>query len=125
MKASDIRAAVEASKAKWPQKTVEVKPWGCSVLVRGMSLGDRCDYQHFIGKSDKNADLYRLKLLSITVCDEDGERLFPDNDGEEFGELPGSHLDDLTDVALDLSFRSDEELEEQEKNSQSGEANGS
>lgn len=125
MNADEIRAKIEAAKQKWPERDVYVPHWDATVKVRGMSGEQRCDYQAYTSASDHNAERFRLKLLSLCVCDEAGELLYPNNHGAEYGEVPGVQLDRLTDAALELSFMTDSEIKELEKNSQTMAENGS
>lgn len=110
---------------------VEVPEWGGSVFVKGMTGTERDAFESSIvqqrGKSASvNMINIRAKLASLTICDEEGERLFTDKDVKELGKKSAAALQRVFDVAQKLSGISsddiDELAEEMEKNPTDGSA---
>lgn len=110
-------------------ETVPVPEWGGDVIVRGLT-GDELDaFQGSIrqfrpsldGKGMEAVliqDGMRAKLLVRCLIDENGERLFTDQDAPALGAKNGSVIDRLYDVAARLSGLSEEEKAELEGNSE-------
>jgi len=115
---------------------VFVKEWGDDVIVRGLT-GDELDaFQGsvrqfrptFDGKGMEAVlvqDGMRAKLLVKCLVDENGDRLFTDQDASALGAKNGSVIDRLYDVASRLSGLSEDEKAELEGNSDPAESAGS
>jgi len=106
---------------------VQVPEWGGMVCVRGLSGAERDDFEGSIvetkGKKTKlNTHNIRAKLVSLSVCDEDGERLFGAGDVRALGNKSAAALERVFKVAQRLSGISDEDVEELEKNSSDGQS---
>ena len=89
-------------------EVVPVPEWGGSVLVRGLTGRERDLFEASIvrmreGGVSASLENIRARLVSMTVIDEDGCRLFDDRDVRALGEKSGSVLDRLFDVARRLS----------------------
>lgn len=108
-------------------ETVPVPEWGGEVIIRGLT-GDELDAYQASRRQFRNAgtpqqeliyvqDNARASLLAKCLVDEDGERLFTDQDAGELGQKNGKVLDRLYDVAARLSGLSGEEQEAMEGNS--------
>ncbi|MGW4986313.1 hypothetical protein ACWEQ3_01500 [Streptomyces mirabilis] len=89
---------------------VPVPEWGGSVRVAGMTGADRNSYQASMVVLGPNGSVQRLnmadqlaKLLSRSLVDEDGNRLFSDKDIKALSAKSGAVLDRLGDVAMRLS----------------------
>lgn len=100
---------------------VEVPEWGGYVFVRGMTGAERDSFEASVvdirGSSQKiNMLNVRAKLVSLTVCDENGERIFEDADVIELGKKSALALQRLFDIAQRLSGLSKEEVNALEKN---------
>ena len=70
------------------KELVHIPEWGGDVYVRGMSGEARDKFEMLIlqtnGKSKKaNTENFRAKLASMTVCDENGDLLFTEDDVKE------------------------------------------
>ena len=64
---------------------VTVPDWGGDVFIRVMTVGERDAYEReWIGKRETGIDNFRAKFLARCLCDENGKRLFSD---EEVGLL--------------------------------------
>lgn len=98
---SDILA-----KRDLPQEEVDLTPFGLdgSVLVRGMTAGERDAYEISMARRGARAiKNVRARIVSLTVIDEDGKRLFSEKDIDELGKLSAAPLDRLFGVGLRLS----------------------
>ena len=100
---------------------VEVPEWGGDVFVRGMTGTERDSFESSVidirGSSQKvNMSNIRAKLVSLSVCDEKGNRIFEDSDIIELGKKSAFALQRIFDVAQRLSGLSKEEMKALEKN---------
>lgn len=100
---------------------VVIPEWEGSVFVRGMTGAERDAFESSVvdirGTSQKiNMLNVRAKLVSLTTCDEDGNRLFEDADVIELGKKSASALQRIFDVAQRLSGLTKDELKALEKN---------
>lgn len=97
---------------------------GAVAIVRGMSGTDRDSYEAGLvvqrGKrSSVNLQDIRAKLVVRCLINEDGSRVFADEDYAEAGRMRADLLDRLYKVAQRLSGVSDEDVEELGKSSPS------
>ncbi|QTD96965.1 phage tail assembly chaperone [Streptomyces cyanogenus] len=106
---------------------VDVPEWGGEVIVRGLT-GEERDAYEASRRQIRNAgtpqqelvilsENMRAGLLVKCLIDENGDRLFTDQDAGLLGMKNGRTLDRLFDVASRLSGLSDEEAEQMEGNS--------
>jgi hypothetical protein len=97
---------------------VEVPEWGGTVRVRALSGRERDAYEAGIvqvrGDGSRNVTLenIRSRLVSLTVVDESGERIFSDGDVKALGEKSAAALERVFDVARKLSGLSEDDVEE-------------
>ena len=111
-------------------ETVEVSEWGGSVRVRGLTGTERDAFEDSVlqGKG-KNRDInltnFRAKLVARSMVDEEGNRLFSDQEAGLLGKKSAAALQRVFDVAKRLSGMSDEDVEELTKNSESDQSDGS
>ena len=100
------------------QEIVEVPEWGGSVIVRTMTGTERDAFEQSITKDgvQYNTDNIRARLVSLTLIDEDGNRLFTDKEVESVGGKAASALVRLYDVAQRLNGMSDADVDELAKN---------
>jgi len=106
-------------------EAVLIPEWGedVGVLVRGMTGKERDQFEESIldqsGKKTKvtmkNA---RARLVSMTVVDEDGKRVFTVKDIENLGNKNAGALDRIYAVASRLSGITEEDMDELLKNSE-------
>ena len=100
---------------------VEVPEWGGRVLVRGLTGTERDEFEESVietrGKSThvklRNA---RAKLVSLSIVDSDGERIFTEGDIDALGKKSAAALDRVYQVAARLSGISNDDLDELAKN---------
>jgi hypothetical protein len=107
-------------------REVDVPEWGGSVLVRGLTGRERDAYETSLTTERQtkagvqrgvDLDNVRAKLIARCVVDEDGQRLFKDQDIAALGAKSAVALNRVYDVALELSGLTDESQEEIEGNS--------
>lgn len=106
------------SKDDLPRKEVEVPEWGGSVYVRGMTGKERDIVETLFMEAQKKDTLQgiRAQLVCMVTTDENGVRIFQDEDSEELAQKSGKALDRLFSVAMQLSGMSPDEMERAEKN---------
>ena len=107
---------------------VFIKEWGDDVIVRGLTGEELDDYQasrrQIRNAGTPQAEVVfiqtnaRAGLLVKCLVDENGERIFTDQDAGLLGMKNGRILDRLYDVAARLSGLSEEEQEAMEGNSE-------
>lgn len=66
-----------------PTVAVDVPEWGGTVYVRTMSGSDRAQFETLCAGQPLATGKIMEKLVTFTVCDENGERIFNDDDVEE------------------------------------------
>jgi hypothetical protein len=90
-------------------KTVEVPEWGGEVCIKTMSGFDR----DAIGEAqDKKEPHFIARFLSLVLCDESGERLFPGDDGvKALGEKANAVLSRLFEQGWEHNVLSPEAVE--------------
>jgi len=106
-----------------PRELVEVPEWSGSVYVRALTGIERDAFEQSVveqkGKSTKmNLRNIRAKLVALTAVDEEGKRLFTDDDAALLGKKSAAALDRVFDVAQRLSGLRQEDVEELAGNSE-------
>ena len=96
---------------------VDVPEWGGFVFVKGMSGTERDTFEASIvesrGKSPKvNMANIRAKLAAVSICDEDGKKLFTSKDVAALGKKSANALSRVFDVAQRLSGITEDDIEE-------------
>jgi len=84
-------------------ETVKVPEWGGDVMVRTMSGTARDAFEQSLVGSDGRMENVRARLVSLTMCDEKGERIFSDEEMLELGKKSAKALDRVFDVAQRLN----------------------
>jgi hypothetical protein len=108
-----------------PMKEVKVPAWGegASVWLRMISAAERDRYYLLSrkpGTAEADPENFRAKLLVFSICDENGRRLFNDDEFDMLGDKCGAAISLLFDEAQRLNkLIADEadEVEEARKNS--------
>lgn len=111
-------------------ETVSVPEWGGEVLVRGLSGSERDGFEDATleqkGKSRRvNLANVRARLCALSIVDENGKRMFSDEDVRALGRKSAAALDRVFSAAQRLSGLSDEDVEELAKNSGGGQSEDS
>lgn len=102
-------------------KKVEIPEWNGFVFVKGMTAKERDGFEASIIRMNgkvRKVDMrdLRAKLVSKSICDEDGKLLFDEKDIKELGEKSASAVQRIFTVAQELSGLTDEDAEELLKN---------
>ena len=107
------------------KEPVEIPQWGGTVWVKGLTGAERDAFEISImdfkdGKKPKMVlENMRAKLCVMTVCDENGRRLFKDEDIPTLGKKSAKALSIIFDKAQELSGLTDEDVDKLAKNSKS------
>ena len=114
------------------QEEVPVPEWGGSVIVQGLSAKERDIFEQSIVLLDESGKDYRTdmqnlraKLVARTVVDEDGNRLFSEDDIAWLGEKNGAAIDRIFAVAQRLSGLAEADVEDLVKNFAAGRSDDS
>ncbi|MGB9780619.1 hypothetical protein [Caldanaerobacter sp.] len=104
-----------------PTEDVEVPEWGGKVRVRGLTGAERDKFEASIvvrkgNRTEFNPENMRAKLVAMCVVDENGNRLFTDEDIKILGQKSATALDRIFQVAQKLSGLRPEDFEEMQKN---------
>ncbi|MGM0409188.1 MAG: hypothetical protein ACQEQF_00380 [Bacillota bacterium] len=107
-------------------KVVDVPEWGGKVRVSTITAEKRDKFEasmfqirNFGTKNQKaeyKQENLRARLVAYTVVDEDGNRIFSENDIKKLGEKSAKALDRVFEVAQELNGISDEDVDEMTKN---------
>lgn len=93
----------EASKTTRKPLRVHVKAWALDVFIRVMTVGERDDWElSWIDMRNNGATKFpnfRAFYLVRTLCDEDGVRLWKDNEVSEVAALDAAVMGELFDIA--------------------------
>lgn len=104
------------------KEEVQVPEWGGSVMVYGMTAGDKDSYEESMISSAKTGTVTlkdaTARLCSLCCRDEDGNRLFDDTDVQALTGKSAMALARISNVALRLSGMGKGELEKIVKNSE-------
>jgi hypothetical protein len=114
--ASLTKAAILAAK---DQKMIEVDvpEWGGSVSVRVMTGTERDRFEaEFVG-GNKSVDMVRAKLVAKCLCDDEGNRLFTEQEIPALGEKSAAVLDKLFTVCMKHNRFTKDDVEELAGNS--------
>ena len=113
-----------------PFEDVDVPEWGGTVRVRTLTGKERDSFEESISqvrgkKTELRLANIRAKLAARSIVDEDGNRLFSDDDISALGKKSAAALDRVFAAARRLSGFTDEDMEELAGNSDSGQSDDS
>jgi len=114
-----------------PKKAVNVPAWGGEVFVRTMTAIEKDQFEESNrnheddGSTTFNAVGYRARLIQKTVCDENGNLLFTEDDLPALQKKSGKAIDLVIKVSQELNAITDEDLKALEKNLPAALANAS
>ncbi len=107
-----------------PRELVNVPEWGGSVWIRCLTAAERDAFEASMLNTESKGAIrmanVRAKLVCRAACNEDGSRIFLDADADKLGRKSAAAMDRLFSVAQRLSGMSAKDVEELEKNSDSG-----
>ena len=86
-----------------PRETVIIPEWGGEVLVRTMSGTDRDAFEASLLEKDGRMENVRARLVALTLCDLQGDRLFNDSEIAALGRKSARALDRVFSVAQRLN----------------------
>jgi hypothetical protein len=113
----DILAAYDIT-----TEEVSVPEWGGNVLVRGLTGAERDALEAQIVRANRDGSTsvdtrnLRARLVALSVVNEDGDRIFGDEDVDALGEKSAAALDRVFAVAQRLSGLADEDVDALTKN---------
>lgn len=90
------------------REKVEIPEWGGHVWVRALSGKERDKYETSVvsrqgSRAKVDTKNIRARLASLTICDEEGNRLFSEADIEELGKKSASALSKIFNLSQKLS----------------------
>jgi hypothetical protein len=98
--------------------------WGGTVMVRALSGTDRDKYETELRREDPvtgklTLDTYnmRVRLAALGICDEQGQRLFGDDEVAALGKKSAAPINRIAERVSQMSGISKADVEELEKNS--------
>lgn len=107
-----------------PKFPVAIPEWGFSAFVQTLTAADYDDYEAWAFKKDDGAN-YRAKLVCRALVDEQGQRVFTDEDATAVGHKSAYVVGRLFDLVALHNRTSVADLEELRKNSKAGPSAGS
>lgn len=99
---------------------VDVPEWGGSVLIKGMTGAERDAFEggNRDGSGNQNLRNLRARFLVRCIVNENGTRVFADQDAAALGKKSSSALNRLWEAANDINGTSEAAVEETEGNSE-------
>ncbi len=114
---------------------VQVPEWNNGhVRVRGLTAAERDAYEQSLMEATRTGKRTKItpklqnakaRMAVLCIVDADGKRMFTDEDAAALGEKSASALNRIVEAIQKLSGMSDEDLEELEKNSGTGQSDDS
>ena len=100
---------------------LQVPEWGGTVRVKTMTGAERDEFEADVFESKGNSTKvnmrnFRAKLVSKCLVDEEGGRLFADNEVEALGKKSAKALDRIFAIAQKINAIGQKEVEELVKN---------
>lgn len=83
--------------------TEEVEAWGGSVLVTTLSAEERENLRLSMGENEDDLLKVMIKLVSLTIVDENKNRIFSEEDVEALAKKSATEIDKVFAVAQKLS----------------------
>jgi hypothetical protein len=106
--ALDSKSIIAANDARLEK--VHVPEWGGDVFLRVISGTDRDRFEE--AYADQKMKAFRIRFLLLTICDEDGERLFKDEQSEALGKKSSVVINRLFEAAWKLNAFTQEAIDE-------------
>lgn len=112
------------------RETLEVPEWGGEVIVRSLTGTERDAFEDSVVKQrgnsrELNLRNARARLVSLSLIDEAGNKLFTDKDVDLLGRKSAAALDRVFAAAQRLSGLTEQDIDELAKNSESGQSDSS
>ncbi len=103
-------------------KLVPVPEWGGAVLVSQITAADRDRFESsiYVGEGATrrtNSENLRARLCALCLVDENGKRLFTDEEAIELGKKNAGVMDRLFDISQEINGMSKKEIDVVKKDS--------
>lgn len=99
------------------KELVKVPEWGGEVYISMMTGASRDAWeQSLIASKGANLENIRARLVSFTAVDENGKRIFSNDDAELLGQKSSNALERCAKVAQKINRLSENDLEDLVKN---------
>jgi len=109
-----------------PCELVKVPEWGGDVYVRGLNGAERDQLEAAMLKDKNNTyENFSARLVALTAVDENGARLFTNDDSAALGRKSAAALRRVAEVAQKLSGVTEADVKELVGNSVSGQSDDS
>jgi hypothetical protein len=113
-----------------PRETVYLKELGGEVIIQGMTGKQRDEWESSLVKQRRNrreldTRNVRARLVARCLVNDDGSRMFSDDEADQLGDIRVDVLGHLFEVAQRLSGVSDEDVDELGKPSAATTGSGS
>jgi len=111
-------------------RTVHVPEWGGDVLVRSLSATERDYFESKLvdqsgGKVRANLQNIKARLASMAIVDEDGNRVFTEQEIAILGTKSAAALNRISEAITDMSGISKKDMDELAGNSEAMTSEGS
>lgn len=108
-------------------ETVPVPEWGGDVLVATISGRERDRFEQEVVNIGKGrvVENLRARLVARCIVDGEGKRMFADSDVVKLGKKSAKALDRIFSVCQKMNGFTESDIEELEKNSESGQSGDS
>lgn len=100
-------------------ESVAVPEWGGTVCIREISISEKDSLEASYDTSNKSGAWwqdFRAKLLILCICDEQGNRLYQDEELQQVSQLPAGGASRVWEAAATLNKLRKDDQEQTEKN---------
>ena len=104
--------------SKFRVESIQVPEWDDTFYVREMSAGERDQFEAHQTEA-KGLDKYRnfrARVVCLTLCDADGERLFRDDQVNDLAKLPSGGVVRVFEAACRINGLMEKDVSDLEKN---------
>jgi hypothetical protein len=105
--ALDRKSIVAADDVR--KEKIAVPEWGGDVFLRVLTGTDRDHFEE--SYSEQKMKAFRIRFLLLALCDEAGERLFGDDDGDTLGKKSSVVINRLFEAGWKLNAFSQEAVD--------------
>lgn len=92
---------------------VDVPEWGLAVYVRTMTLGEMEAVQGFVDAAKSDTNISGVAEMAVRIiCDENGERVFSDDDADGIREKSHKALTRIVNAFTEVNGIDDETVDE-------------
>jgi hypothetical protein len=99
---------------------VSIPEWNTTLTIRAFSGAERDSWEYELQqaqKAGKKVDNFRAKLAALIVVNDDGSKMFSNEQIEALGSKSAKALDRIFDAFIKLNKLSNDEVNDYEKNS--------